>query len=75
MDTVRRADPEGWIAEIFSAKAAGRGGVIRRDVRWIDREVGRDRFMAEIRERGFHLIDTGDQWVVICHAGFFRVVF
>ncbi len=42
---------------------------------WIDREVGRERFMAEVRARGFHLIQSGDQWVVICHSGFFRVVF
>jgi hypothetical protein len=75
MDIVRRADPEGWIDEIFSAKAVARGGVIRRDLRWIDREVGRERFMAEVRTRGFHLIESGDQWVVICHSGFFRVVF
>lgn len=75
MDIVRRADPEGWIDEIFSAKAVTRGGVIRRDLRWIDREVGRERFMAEVRARGFHLIESGDQWVVICHSGFFRVIF
>ena len=75
MDIVRRADPEGWIDEIFSAKAVARGGVIRRDLRWIDREVGRERFMAEVRTRGFHLIESGDQWVVICHSRFFRVVF
>jgi hypothetical protein len=75
MDIVRRADPEGWIDEIFSAKAVARGGVIRRDLRWIDREVGRERFMAEVRARRFHLIESGDQWVVICHSGFFRVIF
>jgi hypothetical protein len=75
MDIVRRADPEGWIDEIFSAKAVARGGVIRRDLGWIDREVGRERFMAEVRARRFHLIESGDQWVVICHSGFFRVIF
>ena len=75
MDIVRRADPEGWIDEIFSAKAVARGGVIRRDRRWIDREVGRELFMTEVRSRGFHLIESGDQRVVICHSGFFRVVF
>ena len=75
MDIVRRADPEGWTDEVFSAKAVARGGVIRRDLRWIDREVGRERFMSEVRQRGFHLIEPGDQWVAICHSGFFRVIF
>ncbi len=74
MDTVRLADPDGWIAEIFAAKAVARGGVIRRDLRWIDREIGRDRFVAEVIKRGFHLVETGGQWIVICNRGFFRVI-
>ena len=75
MDTViGQADPERWIAEMFSAKSMARGGVIRRDRRWIDREIGWDRFMAEVRMRGFHLIETGGQWIVICNTGFLRVI-
>ena len=75
MDTViRQADPEGWIAEVFSAKSVARGGVIRRDLRWIDREIGRDRFIAKVRARGFHLVETGGQWIVSCNTGFLRVV-
>jgi hypothetical protein len=56
MDAIlRKADPEGWIAEVFSAKSVARGGVIRRDLRWIDRGIGRDRFIAEVRA-GFILL-------------------
>ena len=71
---IRQTHPEGWIAEVFSAKSVARGGVIRRDLRWIDREIGRDRFINEVRNRGFHLIETGGQWIVICNTGFLRVV-
>jgi hypothetical protein len=74
MDITRTSDPDGWISEIFAAKAVAKGGVIRRDIRWIDREIGRDRFLAEVRARGFHLVETGGQWVVICNRGFFRVI-
>ena len=75
MDAIlRKADPEGWIAEVFSAKSVAHGGVIRRDLRWIDREIGRDRFIAEVRARGFHLVETGGPWIVICNTGFLRVV-
>ena len=60
MDTViGQADAERWIAEVFSAKSMARGSVIRRDRRCIDREIGWDRFIAEVRARGFHLIETG----------------
>ena len=75
METIiRQTTPEGWIAEVFGAKSVARGGVIRRDLRWIDREVGRGRFIAEVRARGFHLIETGGQWIVICNTGFLRMI-
>lgn len=63
-----------WIEQIFSAKAVEKAAVIRRDLRWIDREIGRDLFLAEVQRRGFHLIETGGQWIVICNHGFFRVI-
>ena len=75
METIiRQTTPEGWIAEVFDAKSVARGGVIRRDLRWIDREIGRERFIAEVRMRGFHLIETGGQRIVICNTGFLRVI-
>jgi hypothetical protein len=69
---VRHADAELWIDEVFSAQAVARGGVIRRNVHWIAREIGRDRFAEEVRRRGFHLLETGDQWIVICNRGGLR---
>ncbi|MCA3441528.1 MAG: N-(5'-phosphoribosyl)anthranilate isomerase [Rhodobacter sp.] len=75
METIiRQTTAAGWIAEVFGAKSVARGGVIRRDLGWIDREIGRERFIAEVRARGFHLIETGGQWIVICNTGFLRVI-
>jgi hypothetical protein len=74
LDILRLSDPDGCIREIFAAKAVAKGGVIRREIRWIDREIGRDRFLAEIRARGIHLVETGGQWIVICNRGVFRVI-
>ncbi len=75
MEIVRRqSDPERWIRTIFSAKAAQRGGVVRRSAAWIEREVGRARFEHEVRARGFHLIECGGQLVVICNGGGIRVI-
>lgn len=50
--------PDDWIAQIFSAKAA-QGGVVR--------EVGQERFMTEVRARGFHLLASRTQFIVVCH--------
>ncbi|NNF72067.1 MAG: N-(5'-phosphoribosyl)anthranilate isomerase [Rhodobacteraceae bacterium] len=74
MQTLVRHNPERWIEQIFSAKAAQRGGVVRRSIGWVEREVGRSRFEAEVRKRGFHMIECGGQLVVICNGGGLRVI-
>ena len=64
-----------WLATIFNAKSARSGGVVRRHRAWVDAEIGRDRFEQEVRRRGFHLIETGQQLIVICNSGNIRLVF
>lgn len=75
MDQIARTSPaDSWIDLIFSARAA-QGGVVRRSVAWVDREIGRDRFFAEVRARGFHLLAAGNQFVVICDSRPVQVLF
>jgi len=62
-----------WQAQLFSAKAVGRGGIVRRNKRHVHREVGYDALLAEVKSRGFHLIECGNQYVIICNAGQMRV--
>ncbi|WP_245541136.1 hypothetical protein [Yoonia vestfoldensis] len=68
--TVRhpRANPS-WCARIFDAKSARKGGIVRRAVRDVDREIGRAAFVEEVGRRGFHLIECGGQYIVICNSG------
>jgi len=35
--------------------------------------VGRGQFEAEIRRRGYHPIQTADQFIVVCHNGPIRI--
>ena len=70
----RKTPPDFWIEQIFSAKAA-KGGVVRRAVGWVEREIGRDRFFAEVRSRGFHLLAAGDQFIVVCDPRPVRMIF
>lgn len=74
MDSLSPPHAEVWIDRIFSAKAA-EGQVVRRNVDWVASEIGIARFMAEVRARGFHLIQTADQFVVVCHKGEIRMLF
>ncbi|MBF9029640.1 N-(5'-phosphoribosyl)anthranilate isomerase [Rhodobacterales bacterium HKCCE3408] len=63
-----------WLAQIFSAKAVASGGVVRRSVSDVERILGRERLELEIRRRGFHLIEAGDQFIVICNRAPVRLV-
>ncbi len=59
----------GWCDAVFTAKAATKGGIVRRAIRDVDREIGREAFVREVRRRGYHLIEVGGQYVVICSPG------
>ncbi len=72
--TRRATDPSAWINHLFSAKAAMSGGVIRRNIGWVEAEVGRRALTEEVQRRGFHMIECGGQFVIICNRGGLRVV-
>lgn len=63
-----------WLAAVFDAKVCGKGGVLRRAVRDVNREVGREAFTAEVRRRGWHLVESGGQYIVICNQGDIRIL-
>ena len=63
-----------WLDDLFSAKAVGKGGIIRRAVRDVDREIGRPALFTEVRRRGFHLIECGGQFIVICNPGQLQII-
>ena len=63
-----------WCNAIFSARALDKGGVVRRATRDVDREIGREPFIREVRRRGFHLVEIGGQYVVICNPGHMTVI-
>ncbi len=71
-----KAEPDtfAWIDLVFQAKAVKKGGIVRRAVKDIEREVGRDAFVAEVRRRKFHLVECGGQFIVICNPGHLQVV-
>jgi hypothetical protein len=58
---------EGWIAHLFNSQAARDGGVIRRQVPDVERYVGRDVFLAEMRRRGFTVLENAGQFIIICN--------
>ncbi|MBT0956751.1 N-(5'-phosphoribosyl)anthranilate isomerase [Alphaproteobacteria bacterium KMM 3653] len=70
--TLSRPGP--WIDHLFSAVAAQKGGVVRRSVAWVEREVGLERFKEEVRLRGFRLLQSGGQFIIICNRTPLKVI-
>ena len=54
--------------QLFSAKSVQRGGVVRRAVRDVEREVGRDAMVEEVARRGFHLLECAGQFIIVCNS-------
>lgn len=64
-----------WLNSVFAAKAAQRGGIVRRSVRDVEALVHREVFLAEVRRRGFTAVENGGQFVIFCNAEpLYRVV-
>lgn len=47
---------------------------MRRKVRDMERMVGRDLFVTEIRRRGFSVVENAGQVVIFCNAEPLRVI-
>jgi hypothetical protein len=59
--------PQGFLQHLFGSQAARDGGVIRRKVRDIDRYVGREVFLTEMRRRGYPVVENAGQFVIFCN--------
>jgi hypothetical protein len=66
-DLIPPQSPDHWLSAAFSSTTATSGGVIKRRLSDIDRIVGRDRFLDEVRERGFQAIENADTLIVFCN--------
>lgn len=61
--------PAQWTNQLFRAYQAQGGGVVRRSVRDVLRMGLMEEIVGEARQRGFHVIESGDQLVVLCNGG------
>jgi hypothetical protein len=43
-------------------------------MRDVEQEIGRERLILEVRKRGFHLVEYGGQFIVICNSGHLQVI-
>lgn len=62
-----------WLDQWFDAWAADKGDVIRRSISDVEKYASRAELLDECKSRHYHLIETGDQYVVICNAGIIKI--
>ena len=63
-----------WIGQIFAAKAAKNGGIVRRKVSSVKQYATVNELRAEVKARGFHMLRVEEQYLIICSSGNFRVI-
>ncbi len=63
-----------WLQQIFEAKSVRTGGVVRRKICDVGRKIGRRALELEVRRRGFHLIEAGSQFIIICARDDIRLI-
>jgi hypothetical protein len=63
-----------WLNQIFASEAAKSGGVVRRSIEDVERKVGRRAVELAVRQRGWHLIECGGQFVIVCSREQVRII-
>ena len=66
--------PEFWLAQFLGSGEARKGGVVKRQVRDVERLVGRTPFLMEAERRGFQVVENGRHFVVFCNRAPIRRV-
>ncbi|SMX46125.1 N-(5'-phosphoribosyl)anthranilate isomerase [Maliponia aquimaris] len=63
-----------WLDQLFSSAEARRGGVVKRQVRDVERLVGRRAFVEALAHRGFQAVENGRHFVIFCNGAPIRRV-
>ncbi len=74
IDTLTRLPADVWLLQLFSAKSAREGGIVRRAVRDVEQIIGRHNFEYELRRRGFHAVENAGQYVIFCNNEVVRLL-
>jgi len=49
-----------WLQQVFKAGQVARGNIVRRKKSTVENNATMNGLIAEVKSRGFHLIETGD---------------
>lgn len=63
-----------WIDQIFDAQQVNSGNAVRRNIEDVKRYASMEELISEVKERNYHLVECGEQVIIICNPGHIRIV-
>ena len=63
-----------WIDQIFDAQQVDSGNVVRRNIDDVKKYASMAELEDAVRSRNYHLVECGEQVLVICNRGHIRIV-
>jgi hypothetical protein len=63
-----------WVEQIFESQIARRGGVVRRKMSSIHQYASLDAVREAAERRGYHIVQHGDQWLMLCDEADVRII-
>ena len=55
-----------WLQQIFDSIQATEGNIVRRSISSVTRMCGVQTLIDAVRQRGYHMVKIGDQFVICC---------
>jgi hypothetical protein len=63
-----------WIDQMFDSNQARTGGVVRRSIHDIDKYTSLPDVLERAAAEGWHVVQIGDQVIVLCNTGDLRIL-
>ncbi len=65
---------QNWLDQVFSSFKSGEAGAVRRRIQDVEAECGRAALELAVRKRGWHLIETDRDFIILCTTGAFKII-
>lgn len=64
----------GWTSQIFDSKQAKNEGIVRRSIESVRKFSSEAELLDAVKERGYHLIRTEKQYIILCNTGIIKLL-
>lgn len=72
--SVWEEEPNAWVEQIFEARTAKNGGIVRRSVSSVKKYASESQLKCAVKRRGFHLVRSNSQYLIYCHTGHIQLI-